>query len=104
MCNSNVRPEFNSNSSAAVNKRQSASKDDVYIHLEIFPELLEDNGIEYVKRYNVKLSAYFRKPGDPKAKLSGAEVTEKYNKLAQREKNLIYKAFADNIDTSFNHY
>lgn len=62
-----------------------------------------DNAIEYVKRYNVKLSAYFRKHGDPKAKLSPAEVTEKYNQLSQREKNLIDKAFASNINAPFNY-
>ena len=62
-----------------------------------------DNAIEYVKRYNVKLSAYFRKHGDPKAKLTAAEVTEKYNKLSQRERNLIDKAFATNIEAPFNY-
>lgn len=62
-----------------------------------------DNAIEYVKRYNVKLSAYFRKHGDPKAKLSAAEVTEKYNRLSQRERNLIDKAFATNIEAPFNY-
>lgn len=64
-----------------------------------------DNAIEYVKRYNVKLAAYFRKNGDAtgKTKLTAAEVTEKYNKLSQREKNLIDKAFASNINAPFNY-
>lgn len=64
-----------------------------------------DNAIEYVKRYNVKLSAYFRKNGDKSSKpaLSAAEVTEKYNKLSDREKNLIDKAFATNINAPENY-
>ncbi|MBC7565898.1 MAG: phospholipase C, phosphocholine-specific, partial [Pedobacter sp.] len=134
MWTGNVRAELNSNSAAVVNNSQAESRDNVYIDWETFPEVLEDNGIdwkiyqneiwtadakgeevddwmgnygdnaiEYVKRYNVKLSAYFRKHGDPKAMLSGAEVIDKYNKLSQREKNLIDKAFASNIDAPFNH-
>ncbi|MCX2450623.1 phospholipase C, phosphocholine-specific [Pedobacter sp. PLR] len=64
-----------------------------------------DNAIEYVKRYNVKLAAYFRKNGDKTAKppLTAAEVTEKYNKLSDREKNLIDKAFASNINAPENY-
>jgi len=64
-----------------------------------------DNAIEYVKRYNVKLAAYFRKNGDKTAKppLTPAEVTEKYNKLSDREKNLIDKAFASNIHAPENY-
>lgn len=134
MWTGNIRPELNSTSVAAVNNSQAESRDDVYVDWETFPEVLEDNGIdwkiyqneiwtadvkgeevddwmgnygdnaiEYVKRYNVKLSAYFRKHGDPKAKLSAAEVTEKYNQLSQREKNLIDKAFASNINAPFNY-
>lgn len=59
-----------------------------------------DNAIEYVKRYNVKLSAYFRKNGDHTANppLSAAEVRAKYDQLSDREKNLIDKAFATNIN------
>lgn len=59
-----------------------------------------DNALEYVKRYNVKLSAYFRKNGDKTSKkeiLSAEQVQQKYNKLSQKEKNLIDKAFATNI-------
>lgn len=60
-----------------------------------------DNAIEYVKRYNVKLSAYFRKNGDQSVEphLSAEEVTAKYEKLSPREKNLIDKAFATNINS-----
>lgn len=59
-----------------------------------------DNPLEYIKRHNVKLSAYFRKNGDhtSRPKLTAAEVTEKYNKLSKREQNLIDKAFCTNID------
>lgn len=58
-----------------------------------------DNPIEYVSRHNVKLSAYFRKNGDNTVKpaLTAAEVQAKYDKLSQREKNLIDKAFQTNI-------
>lgn len=62
-----------------------------------------DNAIEYVKRYNVRLSAWFRKHGDPKKKLSAKEVREKYEALTPREKNLIDKAFATNIDAPFDY-
>ncbi|WP_222537419.1 phosphocholine-specific phospholipase C [Pedobacter polysacchareus] len=64
-----------------------------------------DNAIEYVKRYHVKLAAYFRKNGDKTAKppLTPAEVTEKYNQLSDREKNLIDKAFASNINAPENY-
>jgi phospholipase C len=134
MWTGNIKAELNATSIAAVNNSQAESRDDVYVDWETFPEVLEDNGIdwkiyqneiwtahvkgeevddwmgnygdnaiEYVKRYNVKLSAYFRKHGDPKAKLSAAEVTEKYNKLSQREKNLIDKAFASNINAPFDY-
>ena len=59
-----------------------------------------DNPVEYVKRHNVKLSAYFRKNGDNTVKpaLSAGEVQAKYDKLSQREKNLIDKAFQTNIN------
>lgn len=58
-----------------------------------------DNPVEYIKRHNVKLSAYFRKNGDNTVKpaLTAAEVQAKYDKLSQREKNLIDKAFQSNI-------
>ena len=58
-----------------------------------------DNPVEYIRRHNVKLSAYFRKNGDNTVKppLSAAEVTAKYDKLSQREKNLVDKAFQTNI-------
>ncbi|RZL50358.1 MAG: phospholipase C, phosphocholine-specific [Pedobacter sp.] len=59
-----------------------------------------DNPLEYVKRHQVKLSAYFRKNGDRTAHpaLSAEEVLTKYNQLSPREKNLIDKAFATNIN------
>ncbi|KLT64611.1 phosphocholine-specific phospholipase C [Pedobacter sp. BMA] len=58
-----------------------------------------DNPIEYISRHNVKLSAYFRQNGDKTVKpaLTAAEVQAKYDKLSQREKNLIDKAFQTNI-------
>ncbi|WP_316816410.1 phosphocholine-specific phospholipase C [Pedobacter nyackensis] len=64
-----------------------------------------DNAIEYVKRYNVKLSAYFRKNGDHTVKppLSAEQVRAKYDKLSDREKNLIDKAFATNINAPDNY-
>jgi phospholipase C len=65
-----------------------------------------DNALEYVERYNVRLSEYFRKHGDHSDKeriLSPREVTEKYNALSQREKNLINKAFATNISIKGDH-
>jgi phospholipase C len=134
MWTGNIRPELNSTSVAAVNNSQAESRDDVYIDWETFPEVLEDNGIdwkiyqneiwtsdlqgdtvddwlgnygdnaiEYVKRYNVRLSAWFRKHGDPKKKLSAKEVREKYEALTSREKNLIDKAFATNINAPFDY-
>ncbi|RZK58659.1 MAG: phospholipase C, phosphocholine-specific [Pedobacter sp.] len=59
-----------------------------------------DNPLEYVKRHQVKLSAYFRKNGDKTnhPALTAEEVLTKYNQLPQREKNLIDKAFSTNID------
>jgi phospholipase C len=65
-----------------------------------------DNPLEYVKRYNVKLSSYFRKHGDKTNKaeiLSPEQVTEKYNRLSEKEKNLIDKAFATNISIEGDH-
>lgn len=61
-----------------------------------------DNPLEYISRHNVKLSAYFRKNGDNTVKpaLSAKEVQAKYDKLSQKEKNLIDKAFQTNIDQS----
>ncbi len=60
-----------------------------------------DNAMEYVKRYNVKLSAYFRKHGDDTVNppLSAEQVRAKYEKLSSSEKNLIDKAFATNINS-----
>lgn len=59
-----------------------------------------DNPIEYVKRHQVKLSAYFRKNGDQTSHpaLTAEEVLIQYNQLSQREKNLIDKAFTTNIN------
>ncbi|ATP58711.1 phospholipase C, phosphocholine-specific [Pedobacter ginsengisoli] len=132
----NIRPELNGSSVAAVNNSQAESRDNAFVDWDTFPEVLEDNGIdwkiyqneiwtadlqgdnvddwlgnygdnaiEYVKRYNVKLAAYFRKNGDHtnKPPLTAAQVTEKYNKLSVREKNLIDKAFASNINAPFNY-
>jgi phospholipase C len=132
----NIRPELNGTSIAAVNNSQAESRDNAFVDWDTFPEVLEDNGIdwkiyqneiwtadlqgdnvddwlgnygdnaiEYVKRYNVKLAAYFRKNGDTTSKppLTAAQVTEKYNKLSAREKNLIDKAFASNINAPFNY-
>jgi phospholipase C len=61
-----------------------------------------DNPLEYVKRYRVKLSAYFRKYGDEtgETKLSAEQVLERYNCLTEREKKLLDKAFTTNIDAS----
>lgn len=61
-----------------------------------------DNPLEYVKRHRVKLSAYFRKNGDQTSHpaLSAEEVLAKYNQLSEREKNLIDKAFATNIQNA----
>jgi len=128
-----IRPEQNGSSVAAVNNSQAESRDDAYVDWDTFPEVLEDNGIdwkiyqneiwtsdlqgdvddwlgnygdnaiEYVKRYNVRLSAWFRKHGDPKQKLSAAQVRDKYDKLSSREKNLIDKAFATNINAPFDY-
>jgi len=58
-----------------------------------------DNPVEYISRHNVKLSAYFRKNGDNTVKpaLTPEEVQAKYDKLSQKEKNLIDKAFTTNI-------
>jgi phospholipase C len=132
----NIRQELNGTCIAAVDNSQAESRANTYVDWETFPEILEDNGIdwriyqneiwtadvpgdniddwmgnygdnaiEYVKRYNVKLAAYFRKNGDQssKTKISAAEVTAKYNQLTQREKNLIDKAFASNINAPFNY-
>ncbi|WP_214226923.1 phosphocholine-specific phospholipase C [Pedobacter sp. B4-66] len=132
----NIRRELNGTSIAAVNNSQAESRDNAFVDWDTFPEVLEDNGIdwkiyqneiwtanlqgdnvddwlgnygdnaiEYVKRYNVKLAAYFRKNGDSTSKppLTAAQVTEKYNQLSTREKNLIDKAFASNINAPFNY-
>lgn len=61
-----------------------------------------DNAIEYVKRHRVKLAAYFRKNGDAKADpvRTAEEVLAEYNKLSQKEKNLIDKAFSNNMEVA----
>lgn len=126
----NIRPDLRGDSVPAVNNSQAESRDDVYVNWSSFPELLEDNGIdwriyqnelwtanlpeetdywlgnygdnavEYLTPHQVKLSAYFRKNGylDDKIKVSAETVQAAYNKLTQREKNLIDKAFKTNID------
>ncbi len=60
-----------------------------------------DNPLEYVRKYQVKLSAYFRKNGDHtnKPALTADQVLKKYNRLSEREKNLIDKAFTTNIES-----
>ncbi|MBC7416572.1 MAG: phospholipase C, phosphocholine-specific [Pedobacter sp.] len=62
-----------------------------------------DNPLEYVSRHNVKLSSFFRANGDHLSNptLSAAEVTAKYNKLSQKEKNLIDKAFTTNKEEEY---
>ena len=132
----NVRPELNGSSVAVVNNSQAESREHTYVDWPTFPELLEqqgidwkiyqneiwtadlqgaevddwlgnygDNAIEYVKRYQVRLSEYFRKNGDERgpSKLSPAQVREKYDRLSDYEKNLIDKAFATNINAPFNY-
>ena len=126
----NIRPHPNDEKTpAVVSNYQAESHTNRFVDWPTFPELLEDNSIdwrvyqneiwtaklptetddwlgnygdnalEYVKRHQVKLSAYFRKNGDKTVKpnLSAEEVLEKYNALSQREKNLIDKAFTTNI-------
>lgn len=60
-----------------------------------------DNPLEYIKRYHVKLSAFFRKNGDEthQPPLTPEQVLEKYNLLSEREKSLLNKAFITNIDS-----
>lgn len=132
----NIRPKPNGDAVAVVNNSQAESREHTYVDWPTFPEVLEDNGvdwkiyqnevwtadvqgeevddwmgnygdnaIEYVKRYHVRLSAYFRKNGDTrgKAKLTADEVRAAYDKLSDREKNLIDKAFATNINAPFNY-
>ncbi|WP_129716056.1 phosphocholine-specific phospholipase C [Pedobacter sp. SYP-B3415] len=125
-----VRPRQTGAAMAVVNNSQAESRTNTFIDWQTFPELLEDNNIswriyqnelwtsnlkegkdewlgnygdnavEYVRRHRVKLSAWFRKNGDPTAKppLSPEQVTARYERLSQREKNLIDKAFSTNID------
>lgn len=117
---------------AVVSNHQAESHNNRFVDWPTFPELLEDHGVdwrvyqneiwtaklpsetddwlgnygdnalEYVKRHQVKLSAYFRKNGDKTVtpNLSAEEVLEKYNRLTQREKNLIDKAFTTNINAA----
>ncbi|TXH21086.1 MAG: phospholipase C, phosphocholine-specific [Chitinophagaceae bacterium] len=127
----NVRPETNGKSIPVVNNSQAESRNNVYVDWTTVPEILEkndiswkiyqnevwsaklegkndywlgnygDNAIEYVKRHQVKLSAYFRKNGDKTTQpaLSAEEVLAKYNQLSPFEKNLIDKAFTTNIES-----
>ncbi|RWU05768.1 phospholipase C, phosphocholine-specific [Pedobacter chitinilyticus] len=129
----NVRPHPNDKTTkAVVNNSQAESHTGRFVDWPTFPELLEDNGVdwrvyqneiwtaklpsetddwlgnygdnalEYVKRHQVKLSAYFRKNGDKTVtpNLSAEEVLKKYNRLTQREKNLIDKAFTTNVNAA----
>lgn len=129
----NVRPNPNDQSlRPVVSNYQAESHTNKFVDWPTFPELLEDNGVdwrvyqneiwtaklpsetddwlgnygdnalEYVKRHQVKLAAYFRKNGDQTVTphLSAAEVLEKYNRLSEREKNLIDKAFTTNINAA----
>ena len=59
-----------------------------------------DNALEYIKRNNVKLAPYFRIHGDVTSSptLSAAQVTEQYQKLTQREKNIVDKMFSNNAE------
>ncbi|WP_097132588.1 phosphocholine-specific phospholipase C [Pedobacter xixiisoli] len=129
----NVRPNPNDKSlRPVVSNYQAESHTNKFVDWPTFPELLEDNGVdwrvyqneiwtaklpsetddwlgnygdnalEYVKRHQVKLSAYFRKNGDKTVtpNLSAEEVLKKYNALSNREKNLIDKAFTTNINAA----
>lgn len=132
-----IRPEQNGTAVAAVDNNQAESHSNTFVDWEAFPELLEDNGVdwkvyqneiwtsklqdrkigdwvdnygdnalEYIRRYNVKLSAYFRKYGDKTIKgkeLTPEQVTEKYNQLSEKEKNLIDKSFATNLNMPGDH-
>lgn len=126
----NIRPNPNDRIfKPAVSNAQAESHTNRFVDWPTFPELLEDNGIdwrvyqneiwtaklpgetddwlgnygdnalEYVKRHQVRLSAYFRAHGDKTANppLTAQEILERYHKLSQREKNLIDKAFTTNI-------
>ena len=57
-----------------------------------------DNPLEYISRHHVKLSSYFREHGDHTVDppLSPKEVQARYDKLSEREKNLVDKAFTTN--------
>ena len=57
-----------------------------------------DNALEYIQRNHVKLAPYFRAHGDivSSPTLSAAKITELYNKLSQREKNIVDKMFSGN--------
>lgn len=117
---------------AVVSNYQAESHNNRFVDWPTFPELLEDNGVawrvyqneiwtaklpsetddwlgnygdnalEYVKRHQVRLSAYFRKNGDKTISphVSAEEVLAKYNQLSQREKNLIDKAFTTNAKSA----
>ncbi|MFI2744296.1 phosphocholine-specific phospholipase C [Zhouia sp. PK063] len=128
-----VKGNQNRNDVAVVENSQAESRNNTYVNWKTFPELLEendvdwkiyqnelwsarlqgetddwlgnygDNAVEYVKNHNVKLSAYFRKNGDKTQNLSAEEITEKYNNLSQKEKNLIDKAFTTNINAPFDY-
>ncbi len=55
-----------------------------------------DNPLEYIERYNVLLSAYFRKNGYKD--ITPEQVRDLYSKLSPNEKNLLDKAFTTNIN------
>ena len=127
----NVRPNPKDKSlRPVVNNNQAESHTNTFVDWSTFPELLQDNGVdwrvyqneiwtaklpteiddwlgnygdnalEYVKRHQVKLSAYFRKNGDKTANpsLSSEEVLERYHKLSDKEKELIDRAFTTNVN------
>lgn len=127
-----IREKLNGNSKPAVRNSQAESRHNAFVDWSTFPELLEDNGIswkiyqneiwtakledrtdywlgnygdnaiEYVKRHQVKLAAYFRKHGDATAQpaLTAEQVLARYNQLGQKEKNLIDKAFSNNMEVA----
>jgi phospholipase C len=127
----NVRPNPKDKSlRPVVDNNQAESHTNTFVDWPTFPELLQDNGVdwrvyqneiwtaklptetddwlgnygdnalEYVKRHQVKLSAYFRKNGDKTTNpnLSAEEVLQRYNKLSDRERELIDRAFTTNIN------
>lgn len=59
-----------------------------------------DNALEYIRRNHVKLAPYFREHGDITSSptRSAAQVKEQYDKLSQREKNIVDKMFSNNME------